>query len=79
MIVKMIFPKGLPKGPSGIELFNLDRDPSEKNNLFKTEAVRRARMLSDIKKHYGLKISGIPHYREGAKTFKAPEDWVIPG
>jgi len=66
-----------PKGPPSIELFQLDRDPAEKNNLVMEEPERTAAMLKDLRAHYRLKISGIPHYREGADSFKAPKDWVI--
>jgi len=66
-----------PDGPPSIELFNLDRDPAEKTNLVRKESERASAMLNDLREHYRLKISGIPHYRAGADSFKAPNDWVI--
>ena len=66
-----------PNSPPTIELFHLDRDPSEKTNLITKEPERVATMLKELQEHYRLKISGIPHYREGADDFIAPKDWVI--
>ena len=68
---------GKPNGPPTIELFHLDRDPAEKTNLLTSEPERFAAMLKDLQEHYQLKIPGIPHYREGADNFTAPNDWVI--
>ena len=66
-----------PKGKPSVELFDLAHDPSEKNNVVKKEPERAAAMLKDLRKHYRLKIEGIPHYRFGVEGFVAPKDWVI--
>ncbi|MDA0347923.1 MAG: arylsulfatase [Verrucomicrobia bacterium] len=66
-----------PDGPLTIELFHLDRDPTEKTNLIASEPERTAAMLKDLQEHYRLKIPGIPDYLEGADGFVAPKDWVI--
>ncbi len=66
-----------PEGPPAVELFNLDKDPAEKTNLLEKQPERAAAMLERLRKHYALKIDGIPHFREGAEAFTAPKDWVI--
>ena len=82
---KLVLVNGLPnqadlgnsKGKPSVELFNLDHDISESNNLVSSHPERAAAMLEELRKHYRLKISGIPHYRLGAENFVAPKDWVI--
>lgn len=66
-----------PNAQPSIELFNLDRDTSESNNLVSSYPERADAMLKELREHYRLKISGIPHYRYGADNFVAPKDWVI--
>lgn len=68
-------------GGSGImprvELFRLDRDPSESKNLLKDQPAIAGSMLKRLQTFRRLKIDGIPDFREGRKGFKAPKDWVI--
>ncbi len=66
-----------PNGSPSIELFHLERDPSEKTNLVTKEPEKAAALLAKLREHYRLKIPGIPHYRTGAEAFVAPKDWVI--
>ena len=82
---KLVLVNGLPdeadianlKGKPSVELFNLDHDIAESNNLVSSQPERAAAMLEELRKHYRLKIDGIPHYRFGAESFVAPKDWVI--
>ena len=82
---KLVLVNGLPdqavvKQPNGkptVELFRLDRDPSEKTNLVTKEPEQAAKMLADLREHYRLKIAGIPDYQAGRNDFTAPKDWVI--
>ena len=66
-----------PDGPPSLELFHLKNDPSEKINLLDQHPERAAAMLQRLRKHYSLKIDGIPHFHEGAEGFTAPKDWKI--
>ncbi|MEM7475705.1 MAG: arylsulfatase [Planctomycetota bacterium] len=67
----------LEKAVPRIELFDLNQDPSEENNLAVEHPGRSSTMLGKLQAHRRLKISGIPNYLEGKQGFKAPKDWLI--
>ena len=67
----------LDKETPRMELFNLAKDPTESNNLLKTESTRAAAMLTKLQEHRRLKIDGIPDFMESRKGFVAPKDWII--
>ena len=60
-----------------IELFQLERDPAEANNLAADQPDRVMAMLERLRKHRRLKIDGIPDFLEGKKGFVAPKEWLI--
>ena len=60
-----------------IELFRLDTDPAEKNDVSFQHKKRTARMLESLRNHRRLKIPGIPDFMEGRQGFVAPENWTI--
>ncbi len=60
-----------------VELFRLDRDPSESKNLLKDHPGVAAAMLKRLQVFRRLKIDGIPDFLEGKKGFEAPRDWMI--
>ena len=60
-----------------VELFRLDRDPSESKNLLKERPDVAAAMLKRLQDFRRLKIDGIPNFLEGKKGFEAPKDWMI--
>ncbi len=60
-----------------VELFRLDRDPSESKNLLQDHPGVAAAMLKRLQAFRRLKIDGIPDFREGRQGFEAPKDWMI--
>ena len=60
-----------------VELFRIDRDPSESKNLLMVYPDVAAVMLKRLQAFRRLKIDGIPNYREGRQGFRAPKDWKI--
>ena len=60
-----------------VELFRLDRDPSESKNLLQDHPDVAAAMLKRLQTFRRLKIDNITNFQEGRKGFKAPKDWVI--
>jgi arylsulfatase B len=60
-----------------VELFRLDRDPSESENLLKSNPAVAAAMLQRLQAFKRLKIDNIPHFLEGKEGFEAPNDWMI--
>jgi len=60
-----------------VELFRLDRDPSESTNLLQDHPDVAAAMLQRLQAFRRLKIDGIPNFLEGKQGFEAPRDWVI--
>ena len=60
-----------------VELFRLDRDPSESENLLQDHPSIAAAMLRRLQVFRRLKIDGIPNFREGQTGFEAPKDWRI--
>ena len=72
-----VVPDGGGKKTPKVELFRLDRDPSESKNLLKDHPDVAAAMLKRLQAFRRLKIEGIPNFQEGQKGFKAPKDWMI--
>ncbi len=66
-----------PKSGPSVELFRIDRDLGERENLAAKKPKTLARLLVRLQTHRRLKISGVPSFREGRKGFKAPLNWVI--
>ena len=60
-----------------VELFRLDRDPSESKNLLQDQPSIAAAMLKRLQTFRRLKIDGIPNFLEGKTGFEAPKDWKI--
>ncbi len=60
-----------------VELFRLDRDPSESKNLLPDHPDVAAAMLQRLQAFRRLQIDGIPHFLEGKQGFQTPTDWVI--
>lgn len=60
-----------------VELFRLDDDPGEENNLTRAHPEIAAKLLARLKDHRRLKIDGVPHFMAGREGFVAPTDWVI--
>ena len=65
------------KTKTTVELFHLDRDPAEENNIVAQHPELAEQLLQRLKEHRRLKIQGVPDYMEGRRGFKAPEDWLI--
>ena len=60
-----------------LELYNLENDPGEKNNLADKHPDRTAAMLSRIKEFGKLQTPGATPYSQGREGFIAPKDWLI--
>ena len=60
-----------------MNLFRLDRDPSESKNLLQDQPIIAAAMLKRLQTFRRLKIDGIPNFLEGKTGFEAPKDWKI--
>ena len=75
-VLDVMLDGGDEKGPK-VELFRLDRDPSESENLLKSNPDVAAAMLKRLQTFRRLKIDGIPNFQDGRKDFKAPKDWMI--
>jgi len=60
-----------------VELFRLDRDPSESENLLQDHPSIAAAMLGWLQVFRHLKIEGIPNFLEGQTGFEAAKDWRI--
>jgi len=66
-----------PEDMPSVELFRLDLDPGEQNNLAVEHPEVVEELLERLKKFRSLKLKGVPDSQEGRKGFKAPKDWVI--
>ncbi len=75
-VLDVMLDGGDPNAPK-VELFRLDRDPSESKTLLNDHPDVAAAMLKRLQAFRRLKIDGIPHYHEGRQGFAAPKDWVI--
>lgn len=60
-----------------VELFRIDRDPGESNNILDQHPDVASAMLTRLKKFRRYKIDGIPDFMKGRSDFVAPKDWVI--
>jgi arylsulfatase B len=60
-----------------LELYNLETDPQERNNLAQKHPNRATNMLAKIKKFGTLQVPGATLYGKGRKGFIAPKDWLI--
>ncbi len=70
--------QGDTKTKPSVELFRLDHDPGEQNNIVAEHPGIVAQLLQRLKEFRRLKISDVPDFQEDRKGFKAPQDWVIP-
>lgn len=60
------------------QLFDIMKDPSEKNNLVKVETDIYKQLLRTIAPYDVIQSEfTVPPYGEGRKGFKAPKNWVI--
>ena len=60
------------------QLFNIKKDPSEKNNLITLKKDINAKLDAEVKRYDAIKSSSkVPPFGQGRKTFKAPENWEI--
>ena len=60
-----------------VELFRLDRDPSESKNLLNDHPDVAAAMLKRLQAFRRLKIDGVPNHLVGKDGFEAPREWMI--
>lgn len=60
-----------------LELFDLDRDPSEGRNLAESKPEVVTQLLKKLYEYRKLKLDGIPNFREGRQGFVAPKEWKI--
>ena len=60
-----------------LELYNLDADPGEKENLAKQNPQRVTRMLARLHEFGMLQKPGVTLYGEGREGFVAPKEWKI--
>jgi arylsulfatase A-like enzyme len=60
-----------------VELFDLDQDPGEENNIAADNAKVVAALLKQLHEFRRLKRAGIPHFQDGMKQFVAPKEWKI--
>ncbi len=67
---------GLPQDVS-VELFDLDQDPGEENDIAVENREVVAALLKQLHEFRRLKLEGVPHFQEGMKNFVAPEEWRI--
>jgi arylsulfatase B len=66
----------LPQNLS-VELFDLDQDPSEENNIAADNPKVVAALLKQLHEFRRLKLEGIPHFQDGMREFVAPKEWRI--
>jgi arylsulfatase B len=60
------------------QVFDIMKDPSEKNNLAKVETDIYKQLLRTIAPYDAIQSEfTVPPYGEGKKGFKAPKNWVI--
>lgn len=65
-----------PDGKPALELYNLDADPSEKNDL--GERHPKVAELHRLLREFGSwQKPGVGSYTEGRAGFAAPKDWIV--
>lgn len=59
-------------------VFNITKDPSEKNDLKNTDKGRYQQLSREVEQYNAIKSPvKVPPFGQGRKTFKAPKDWNI--
>ncbi|MCH5598992.1 hypothetical protein [Niabella ginsengisoli] len=59
-------------------LYNIVKDPTEKNNVRKEHPDKYKELLELVKPYDNIESSlVVPPYGQGRKTFKAPKEWSI--
>lgn len=66
-----------PDPASKVELFDLAKDPNEKNNLAAQQPERVAQLRKQVAEFGSMQVKGVSGYAEGKSGFKAPKNWVI--
>jgi len=66
-----------PKEGPTVELFRLDQDPGETENIASRHPDITARLWARLREFRSFKLEDIPDFQEGRKGFKAPKDWGI--
>ena len=74
--VNVLDPRAVKKGK--VELFRIDRDPSEETDLAEQHPDVVRRLLGRLRAFRKQKIDGVEIYNAGRKGFKPPKDWAIP-
>lgn len=59
-------------------LFNIQADPSEKNDVKSSNRAKYQQLNNEVKKYDAIRSSAkVPPFGQGRKTFQAPENWDI--
>ncbi|MEQ8788526.1 MAG: sulfatase-like hydrolase/transferase [Pirellulaceae bacterium] len=61
-----------------IELFRIDRDPHEKNDMAAEHADRVAALLAQAREFRRWQVPGVAAYAAGREGFTAPPKWRLP-
>lgn len=71
------FFSGKPNVAPCLELYDLEVDPAESNDLAAKHPELVSRMYRQLRDFGKLQKSGVGLFREGREGFRAPEDWII--
>ena len=76
-LVVMINHKNVKSSKPKIELYNLNDDELEKDNIADKHPERVQKLLNKLDIFKQKQKNPLPFYGEGKKGFKAPKDWLI--